>query len=44
MAELGREIGKWINIQATVPVNIGNRQVARVIQEINADREFAMNS
>lgn len=44
MAELGREIGKWISIQATVPVNIGNRQVARVIQELNNDREFAMNS
>lgn len=44
MAELGREIGKWISIQATVPVNIGNRQVARVIQELNNDREFATNS
>lgn len=44
MAELGKEIGKWISIQATVPVNIGNRQVARVIQELNNDREFAMNS
>lgn len=44
MAELGKEIGKWININATIPVNIGNRQVARVIQEINNDREFAMNS
>lgn len=44
MAELGREIGKWISIQAIVPVNIGNRQVARVIQELNNDREFAMNS
>ena len=44
MAELGREIGKWISIQATVPVNIGNRQVARVIQELNNEREFATNS
>ena len=44
MAELGKEIGKWININATIPVNIGNRQVARILEEITADREFAMNS
>ena len=44
MQELGKEIGKWITINANIPVNIGNRQVARVLEEINADREFAMNS
>lgn len=44
MMELGKEIGKWININATIPVSIGNRQVARIIEEISADREFAMNS
>ena len=43
MQELGKEIGKWITIQNTTPVYIGNRQIARVINEINADREFATN-
>lgn len=44
MAELGREIGRWININATVPVYVGNRQIAREIKKINAEDDFAYNS
>lgn len=44
MAELGREIGKWININATVPVYVGNRQIAREIKKINAEDNFAYNT
>ena len=44
MAELGREIGKWININATVPVYVGNRQIAREIKKINAEDDFAYNT
>lgn len=44
MAELGREIGKWININATVPVYVGNRQIAREIRRINAEDDFAYNT
>lgn len=43
MMELGQTIGKYININATVPVYIGNRQVAREIRKINTDSEFATN-
>lgn len=43
MSELGREIGKWININATVPVYVGNRQIAREIKRINAENDFAYN-
>lgn len=43
MATLGREIGKWININATVPVYVGNRQIAREIRKIDAEENFAYN-
>ena len=43
MAELGREIGKWININATIPISVGNRQIAREIRRINAEDDFAYN-
>ena len=43
MAELGREIGRWININATVPVYVGNRQIAREVRRINAEDDFAYN-
>ena len=44
MAELGKEIGKWININATVPVYVGNRQIAREIRKIDAEDNFAYNT
>lgn len=44
MAELGREIGRWININATIPVSVGNRQIAREIRKINAEDDFAYNT
>ncbi len=43
MAELGREIGRWININATVPIYVGNRQIAREVRRINAEDDFAYN-
>ena len=44
MELLGREIGKWIKINADIPVSIGNRQVGRVVKQIMANDEIAMNS
>ena len=43
MELLGREIGKWISINATIPVSIGNRQIARVMEELGQQRAFAKN-
>lgn len=43
METLGQAIGKYININATVPVYVGNRQIAREIKKINADSDFAFN-
>lgn len=43
MALLGEAIGKYININATVPVYVGNRQIAREIKKINAENDFAFN-
>ncbi|MBQ7798751.1 MAG: hypothetical protein IJ371_06490 [Clostridia bacterium] len=43
MAELGQAIGRYVNINATVPVYVGNRQIAREIKKINADNDFASN-
>lgn len=43
MALLGEAIGRYININATVPVYVGNRQIAREIRKINAEDDFAFN-
>jgi hypothetical protein len=43
METLGATIGKYININATVPVYVGNRQIAREIKKINAENDFAFN-
>lgn len=43
MALLGEAIGKYININATIPVYVGNRQVARELQKINTQSDFAFN-
>ena len=43
MALLGEAIGKYININATVPVYVGNRLVARELKKINAEDNFAFN-
>lgn len=43
MAMLGETIGKYININATVPVYVGNRQIAKEIKKINAEDDFAYN-
>lgn len=43
MALIGEAIGKYVNINATVPVYVGNRQIAREIKRINAENDFAYN-
>lgn len=44
METLGQAIGKYININATVPVYVGNRQVARELKKIEAEDNFAFNN
>ena len=44
METLGATIGKYISISATVPVYVGNRQIAREIKKINAENDFATNN
>lgn len=43
MAMLGREIGKWITLNAEIPVSIGNRQIARTIREVMLESDFQYN-
>ena len=43
MEELGQEIGKNVVINATFPVYLGNRQVAREFRRIQAQESFATN-
>lgn len=43
LEQLGSTIGKYININATIPVYVGNRQIAREIKKINAENDFAFN-
>ena len=43
MELLGQSIGKYISLNATIPVYVGNRQIAREIRMINADDDFAFN-
>ena len=43
MALLGEAIGRYININATIPVYVGNRQIAREMQKIQNLNDFAMN-
>ena len=43
MAFLGSEIGKNVKIVATIPVYMGNRQVAREMRNIMAEDNFASN-
>ena len=43
MAMLGEAIGKYININATIPVYMGNRMVQREMRKIQAEDDFAFN-
>ena len=43
LEELGSSIGKYVTLNATIPVYVGNRQIAREIQKINAENDFAYN-
>lgn len=44
LEELGSTIGRYVNINATIPVQIGNRLVMREIKRIKAEDDFAYNS
>ena len=41
---LGEAIARHQNINATIPVYVGNRQIARELRKINAEDNFAFNS
>ena len=43
MALLGEAIGKYISLNATIPVYVGNRQIAREIKKIELEDAFAGN-
>jgi hypothetical protein len=43
MEQLGQTIAKYISFNATIPINIGNRLVAKEIKQINAENDFAFN-
>lgn len=43
MALLGEAIGRYININANIPIYVGNRQIAREMRKINAEDDFAFN-
>lgn len=43
MELLGSTIGKYINLNATIPVYVGNRQIAREIKRINTQNDFSYN-
>ena len=43
MEQLGQAIGKYINLNATVPIYLGNRLVAKELKQINAENDFAFN-
>ena len=43
MALLGEAIGRYINLNATIPVYVGNRQIVREIKKIDAENSFASN-
>ena len=43
MAQLGEAIGKYITINANIPVSMNGRVISRPLQQIRNDREFAFN-
>ena len=43
METLGQAIGRYISLNATIPIYMGNRQIAREIQKIQAEDDFAYN-
>ena len=43
MEQIGEAIGRYVNINATIPVYVGNRQIARELKRINAENDFAFN-
>jgi len=44
METLGEAIGRYINLNATIPIYVGNRQIARELKRINTENDFAYNT
>lgn len=44
MELLGQTIGRYITINANIPVNMNGRTISRELKQINAEQEFAYNS
>ncbi len=44
MAQLGREIGKWIVVNATITNSMNGRLISREIKKIENEQEFAFNN
>ena len=43
MATLGREIGKWITINANIENKMNGRLISRQLQTIRNEQDFAYN-
>lgn len=43
MEQIGQAIAKYLNINATVPIYVGNRMIAKEMKRINAENDFAFN-
>lgn len=43
MELLGEAIGKYISLNATIPIYVGNRQIARELKRIDLQNDFATN-
>ena len=43
MELLGEAIGKYISLNATIPIYVGNRQIAREMKRIELESNFAFN-
>lgn len=44
MAELGREIGKWITINANITNTMNGRVISRELKHIQNEQAFAYNT
>lgn len=44
MEILGEAIGRYITINASIPVSMNGRLISRELRQVQADQEFAYNS
>ena len=43
MAELGREIGRWITVNANITNTMNGRVISRELKQIQNEQDFAYN-